>query len=384
MAANKNHAKNILLFSAFAGLLMSADKKGCEQAQQVTGPRQLKKIVQMDEVRIAPLLLDNKEFDFAFQVNDEIKIALASSDFYVRKVMPGQSLSRASGDDGFFNVQKLSDGREVYKLSASMLGLDSVSTKQLEAWDPNLLKTTISVDSNVACLISRPQYDLSLSVNSLEVKDGAHINFGFNAISSFPLSAVKFGIDRSEMKFSIHAWSGVTGAHLSSLSHPELKKDYNGGIKIDLGAISIGPEFYKKTGLQEVTSKGLKNTLGLMANKLKSEEWSSRVLVNKDNTIIFTGGKELNIKAGDRFQVYESIVLTENNMSACKDDGVVYGEVAGEYKWVVEVIDAGDGISSAKVLNPHPDMNIETGFKVVLDKRVEDIQAEAAKQNAKK
>lgn len=384
MGAKKNHAKKILIFSSLAALLMGADQKGCEQQQAVSEPRKLKKLIQMDEIRVAPLLLKNEEYDFEFQLNEEIKVAVADSDFYVRKVMPGQELGNhlANGDDGFFQVEKMSNGKMGYKLSGHQLGLDEMTLKQMKAWDPNFQSKAILVDTNIACLISRPQYDLSVAVNSLELSSGGKVHFGFGSLN-IPLTDLSFGLDKSIMNFTIHSWDGLRNEHITSLPHAEPKTDYETGLKIQLGPINIGPQFYKKTGLQEVTRKGLKNTLAKMAKALKEDVWSSRVLTNNDRTITFTGGKELNIKNGDIFYVYEPIILTNGNQSACNSSNIIISENKGDYVWEVEVIDAGNGASRAKVLNPIADLNIQPGFKVELSKRIEDIQAQLAQKKTK-
>lgn len=381
MTAKKNHAKDLLIFTSLAILLMGADKKGCEkQAVVVEGPRQLKKIVQLDEVRVAPILLVNEEFDFGFQVNEEVPTAIDQAKFYVYKRLPLQNLNEvtANGDSGYFGVEKLSNGKEYLKLTTQAMGFDEVTLKQLNSWYPGHSQKLPSLSRDTSCLVSKPQYDLNLSVKSLEISNGGKIQFGFTPASSVALTGLSFSMDKSILNLGIQAWSGLTGDLVKSLNHEEPKKDYGGGIGIQLGPVNIGPQFYKKTGLQQVTRKGILNTFNKLTAATEKDEWYSRVVLNEDEEIVFWGGKELNIKKGDIFTVEESRVLTVNNgVWTCSDQDAILTEVpGGVYTWQVEAVAVGQNITRAKVLNPNPDMNIETGFKVRLEKRIEDILAE--------
>jgi hypothetical protein len=379
MTAKKNHAKDLLIFTSLAILLMGADKKGCEkQAAVVEGPRQLKKIVQLDEVRVAPILLVSEEFDFGFQVNEEVPTAIDQAKFYVYKRLPLQNLNEvaANGDSGYFGVEKLSNGKEYLKLTTQAMGLDEVTLKQLNTWYPEHNQKLPSLSRDTSCLLSKPQYDLTLSVKSLEISNGGKIQFGFTPASSVALTGLSFSMDKSVLNLGIHAWSGITGDLVKSLNHDEPKKDYGGSIGIQLGPVNIGPQFYKKTGLQEVTRKGILNTFNKLTSATENDEWYSRVVLNEDQEMVFWGGQELNIKKGDIFTVEEARVLTNNNASVCTDDGVILGETPGSYTWQVEAVAVGRNLTRAKVLNPNPDLNIETGFKVRLEKRIEDILAE--------
>lgn len=381
MTAKKNHAKDLLIFTSLAILLMGADKKGCEkQAVVVEGPRQLKKIVQLDEVRVAPILLVNEEYDFGFQVSEEVPTAITQAKFYVYKKLPMQNLREieSNGDSGYFGVEKLSNGKEYLKISTKAMGLDDVTLKQLNEWYPDHNQKIPSLSRDTSCLLSKPQYDLNLSVKSLEISYGGKIQFGFSPSSSIGLTGLSFNMDKSVLNLGIHAWSGVDGELVHSLNHSQPKNDYGGGIGIQLGAIKIGPEFYKKTGLQEVTQKGILNTFNKLSAATEKDEWYSRVFLNEDEEILFWGGSELNIKKGDIFTIEETRLYTVNNLSPCVDDGVIQdmNEVPGTYTWQVEAVAVGRNLTRAKVLNPNPDLNIETGFKVRLEKRIEDILAE--------
>lgn len=344
---------NFLLLAGAGVLLMSADQKGCEQAPQV---RELKKIVQVDEIEAAPLLLINESFDYKYVANQKFHaILFDEGHFYNRLKMPGQDvISVGTGDAGFFGVQKI-----------SVRDFDQKTMDELTKLDPQMKTEDLVMSSEARCMLSNPQYHISGSINSLEASGGGGVSIGFNsAVGSILPVKAKFEIDRARMDLSMFLFNGSTDEMIAAVNDEAIKNDFSASIGIDLGLFNIGPSIYSKTGLAEVTEKGLKKVLDRIVGTSQKDEWYTRVLFNRDTTVTFVGGKELNIQVGDKFNVVNEEHLWEG--APCGQNSSYHGSVPTERNWEVEVTAVGDGFSRAKVLNAREDDNVEPGARVTV------------------
>ena len=342
------------------GLLMANQK--CEQ-QPVAQQRQLKKNVKVIAMS-ASSFLDNSGFKFSEVAQNQLSgVFFDDNNFFERNIYPATTL-RSAGGSLSFQKTSLSDQSQV----------------QLKQWFPQMKSTDIQLTKDSACLISRPQHYLYGKINSLEAYSGASLQFGFNqSMVQVPVSA-NIKLDKMRMDLSMHAFDPWTQQNMASVNTESFKKDYAVGFGIDLGIIHIGPQFYRTTGMAEVTLNGLKNAVKGIAEKLKSlqrQEWQTRVMVSRDNYVVIVGGAELGLKKGDQLKV-------ENEVhdwigEPCGESSVLSGSTSvTSTPWIVEIEDAGNLMSKAKVLNVDENQTIEVGALVRVHKFAEEVAAAQA------
>lgn len=341
---------------ALGGLLMANQK--CEK-QQAPQARQLKKNVRVVGMH-ASSFLDNSGFSFSEVAQNQLSgVFFEDNSFFERNVYPNNIMR--STTSGVFQKTVVSDQSQV----------------QLKQWFPQMKSTDVQLTKDSACLISRPQHYLYGKINSLEAYSGASLQFGFNqSMVQVPISG-NIKLDKMRMDLSMHAFDPWTQQNMASVNVESFKKDYAVGFGIDLGIIHIGPQFYRTTGMAEVTLNGLKNAVKGIADKLKAlqrQEWQTRVMVSRDNYVVIVGGAELGLKKGDQLKV-------ENEVhdwigEPCGDSSVLSGSTSVTHEpWIVEIEDAGNLMSKAKVLNVDENETIEVGALVRVHKFVEEVAA---------
>ncbi|MBC7741514.1 MAG: hypothetical protein H7061_04925 [Bdellovibrionaceae bacterium] len=360
--------KNILLLSTLttcAVFLMSATQ--C--AQPAEEGRRLKKNVQVLQLS-ATTMMDDSGFKFSEVAKNQFSGVLFETNyFYERSVYPTAE-ELVVPDEKFFDVKSAS------VRSAAVHPM----VVQMKKWFPETKSGELVFSGDAHCMMKRPQHYISGTINALEAYSGAALKLKLAAGVPLPLEA-SFKMDKMRMDLSFHAYNPWSRAEVAAKNTEEFKTDYKAGFGIDLGLIHIGPEFYRQVGLAELTLKALKKSVRELAETLfsKGEDWQTRIMVSGDNKVVILGGHELGLKNGDRLKVYNQI-LTWNG-TACDPKAQLTGAtVVSDTKdpWIIEIQDAGDLISSARVLNPKEDTSIEVGALVKLHMFTEQVQAEAA------
>ena len=351
-------ALKAILVLGSAIFTMSSTK--CQQ--QDTG-RQLKKNVRIGDVS-ASNFLDNSGFSFSDTARSQFSgVLFERNDFYERNIYPVPEDLAGVTDQQYYNVQKLSSTQVSPALKA---------VAQIKAWIPTAKTQNILLNRESSCFMTRPQNFLYGKINALEASSGGSLQFGFSETVApvIPVSA-KFKMDSMRMDLSFKAVDPWTQETVAAVNSSAKKTDYSVGFGIDLGIIHIGPEFYKTTGMAEVTLKGLQNGVSDLAAKLLSlpnQEWSTRIIYSGDTQVVILGGAELGLKTGDRLKVYNETHTWIGQ--PCGDSSTLTGSVIVSDKsdpWIVEIQDAGTLMSSAKVLNPKENDSIESGALVRLD-----------------
>lgn len=325
------------------GLLTMANEK-CKQ--EPAKARQLKKNVQVLKVE-ASSFLDNAGFNFSEVAQSQFSgVIFEEESMFERNVYPKLDQTSQGSSTG---LQKAS--------------VDDKQMVQLKTWFPTMKSTEVQLSRDSSCLVSRPQHLLYGKINSLEAYSGMSLQFGFNQTAvQVPLSG-KFKMDKMRMDLSFHAYDPWSSQQMAATNSAVLKTDYSAGFGIDLGFIHIGPEFYRVTGMAETVLKGLKQSIKDISAKLKSlerQEWHSRVLISRDNYVVIVGGAELGLKKGDRLKVENEV--HDWMGEPCGEGSVLLGSVSvTNDPWIIEVEDAGNLMTKARVLNPREDDSIEVG-----------------------
>lgn len=327
---------------SLAVLTMANEK--CEQAPAKT--RTLKKNVQVLKVE-ASSFLDNSGFNFSEVAQSQLSgVIFEEESMFERNVYPKVDPSTQGISTG---LQKAS--------------VEDKQMVQLKTWFPTMKSSEVQLSRDSSCLVSRPQHLLYGKINSLEAYSGMNLQFGFNSTAvQIPLTA-KFKMDKMRMDLSFHAYDPWSSQQMAAVNSEVIKKDYSVGFGIDLGIIHIGPEFYRVTGMAETVLKGLKQSIKDITAKLNSlqrQEWSTRVLISRDNYVVIVGGAELGLKKGDRLKVENEV--HDWMGEPCGEGSVLLGSVAVTNEpWIIEIEDAGNLMAKARVLNPRENDSIEVG-----------------------
>lgn len=340
--------KQLLKISSMIACLsffMSATK--CEKPVEEK-PRQLKKNIRVMQMS-ASNFLDSSGFSFSETAQSQLSgVFFEENYFFERNVYPDPYVIDHGGKP--------------------TLGISKASMDQVKTWFPEIKKQDIDLSQESSCLITRPQHFIAGKINALEAHSGASLQFGFNqSMVQVPISA-KFKMDKMRMDLSFHAFDPWSQQKIASVNSEAIKKDYSAGFGIDLGVIHIGPEFYRITGMAEVTLKGLRAGISDLAKRLLStpnEDWASRIMYSRDNYVLILGGSELGIQKGDQFKVYNQVHNWVG--SPCGDSSILNGSTIvsdAQDPWIIEVEDAGNLMTKARVLNIKEDSSINLGALV--------------------
>lgn len=357
----KKQLLKISLMIACLNFFMSATK--CEK-QAEEPARELKKNVRIMEMN-APSFLDNSGFNFSETAQSQMSGVLFEKNyFFERNVYP--------------------DPYAVDSLGRSSLGISKTSMEQVQRWFPEIKKQDIALSQDSSCLMTRPQHFIAGKINAFEAYGGGGIQFGFSeAAIKLPVS-VNFKLDKMRMDLSFKAYDPWTQQMVSAVNDEAIKTDYSASVGVDVGWFHIGPSFYRTTGLAEVTLKGLQSGITKLAQKLLSttnEDWSSRIMLSRDNYVLILGGSELGIKNGDQFKIYNQV----HNWigSPCGESSILNGSTIvsdTQDPWIVVVEDAGNLMSKARVLNPKENSSIHAGALVKLHQFVQTAPAKASQK----
>jgi hypothetical protein len=359
--------KNILIKTASVlslGVLLMAVQK-CPQTPGAD-VRTLKKNIKVVGIQ-ASSFMDTSGFNFSEVARNQLSGVLFDTNyFFERNIYPTSQSSVSKSISG--KIQKAS--------------FNDQTIQQLKTWFPSAKTSDFELTQESSCLISRPQHFIAGEINSLESYSGASMQFGFNSSVQIPISA-NFKMDSMRLDLSMHAFDPWTQQNMASVNSKALKNDYSAGFGIDLGIVHLGPEFYRTTGISEVILKGLTNAvtdIAKLLNSLQRQEWQTRVMYSRDNYVAIVGGAELGLKKGDRLKV-------ENEVhdwigEPCGQSGILAGSaVVTSTPWIIEIEDAGNLISVAKVLNVDENQSINVGALVRIDKLIADLPAATTPAN---
>lgn len=363
-------------------LALSGFMMGNTQCQQpVADKRELKKNVKVIQMN-ASSFMDSGGFNFSEVAKSLYSGVLFNTNyFYERNSYPTTQDVNGTQDQNYFHVQNSSGTNTSQKMSA----VDSKTMVQLKAWFPEMKAQEVVLNRDSSCFITRPQHFIAGKINSLEAYGGGSLQFGFSqtALPKLPISA-HFSLDKMRMDVSFHALDPWTLETVDSENSEAMKTDYKVGFGIDLGGIvHIGPELYRTTGMAEVTLKALQNATKLLGESLttkRQQEWSSRIMVSRDNYVAILGGKELGLRKGDQLKVFNEVHTW--NGEPCGESSVLAGSLVVSdvnEPWIVEIEVAGDLMSRAKVLNIKENETMSVGALVQLHKFAADV-APAAKK----
>lgn len=287
----KNVIKTCLLFVS-CGLFMG--NKGCESEEAIKRGRILKKSVFSQGITSRKIQISNAgqfiDIDVEGIINDMYLTELQNSQYFV-------STNRNMG------VQSLGDEAD------------------LLARRNRMRFGSLAVNESGKCTNNLPEAVLQGSATDFELGNDFGIGIGFDPTGALGgiVQGLDFTLQKMSMGLNINAFQPKTGTPLASAYKKGVKTDFGGGIKLNLGMISINPKVMLRQPVAEVISKTLRGALTSIGQRLEEQElWSARVYKDNDSHIMINAGSRHGLKKGDT--LYISNMQYEWSGKACASD----------------------------------------------------------------
>ncbi|MGE3759903.1 MAG: hypothetical protein AB7H97_19205, partial [Pseudobdellovibrionaceae bacterium] len=274
-----NASTTLLKVSALVAVAFSMmGNKGCEQKPPPEGPRTtLRERIMFEQITSNPVNLgQGGQFDFGFVANAQMYTTLQNSNrfsiFYGSANTVAQSNSRrALPDEELFGT---------WAFEAGYAPMATYSEVQ-------------------KCLLNRTQVVVRGAIRSFEASTGGGIGIGFgpNFGLKLPIS-LGLKIKKANLDVGLEAYSPFTSHQIATGEAIGKQTETNLDFSIDLGGITLGPSYWFKTPLAEVTRNAfymaLQNLIKNMDNV--GHKWSSFVVADHDTHVVVQGGKDVNMK----------------------------------------------------------------------------------------
>lgn len=339
--------------------------ESCQQEQ--VSQRELKRIIEMGKIASPRINLpQGGSFDFEYVANQQVYGVLQKSEhFALRYAPPVEDVPRASFN-GFSTDQKV-------------LNVSSNDQMMLKAFAANAgIAEKPQYSTAAECMINLPNARIAGSVNAFEMIGGVGVNIGFNQagpINVGGLSNIGIDIQWAQLDLSLMATHPLTQGLLAATNVNSKQTKTKVNFRLDVGGFSVGPSAYYQTPLAKVTKTALESGVSGLYDQLKNkEEWYSRVLMNHDTHLVMLGGKNVDARVGDQFNIYNELYYWEGDPCNSK----YYGGGASSPVATIEIDYVGDEISRGRVIN-QTDQNPVLGAKVKVLKLAADKVVKASK-----
>lgn len=343
-----------------AGMMMG--NQSCQQQPEAT--RELKRIIDMGKLTAPSITLpQGGTFDFQYVANQQVYSVMQTSDhFALRYGTPVVPTSSTATEAKTLNLSN--NDRVMMKAAALNAGVSEKPVMSKEA----------------ECLVNLPNERISGSVNSFEMIGGAGVQIGFNAAGPLDVSGLTglgFSIQWAQLALSMFATNPLTAGVMSSANVTADQTKTSVNFTLNVGAFSVGPSAYYQTPLAKVTENGLIKAADALYTGLENSsegEWYTRVLMDQDTHLVIIGGKDVGVKVGDQFNVYNEYAVWDGDPCNSK----YYGSAPSDPVATIQIDTVGDYISFGKV-TVQTDENPVIGAKVRVLKLVSDTTATSSK-----
>jgi len=265
--------------------------KGCDSEEAIKRGRILKKSVFSQGITSSKIKVgDGIEIDVEGIINGKYLTELQNSQYFV-------STNRNSG------VQSLSDEAD------------------LLARRNRMSFGSLAVNESGKCTKNLPEAVLQGQATEFELGNefGIGIGFGPGGALGGIIEGLDFTLKKMSMGLNINAFQPKTGVPLASAYKKGVKTDFGGGIKLNLGIISINPRAMLRQPVADVISKTLRGALVKIGERLeKQEKWSARVYKDNDSHIMINAGSRHGLKKGD--SLFISNMQYEWSAQPCESD----------------------------------------------------------------
>lgn len=372
LTQNKKVVCTVKTFLVIASGFMLMGNQSCEQKN--APQRSLKKFIELYPIQARSIYLPNgTKFDFESVMQTQVQGVLFNSDYFLSMTPFTSIRDTDSNGDKFFNVQKISSNGKLEAFSK----LDQDLFEKYTGDSPD-----IQFSKEARCFINMPHYKMSGAVNSFELISKTGLSFGYN--KSIELNA---GIDmdmeftKAQLSMSMLAAHPMTNKVLSAVNITSNQTTTQFEVGINLGVFSLGPSYYSKTPLSQVSLSALEKSFESIHQQTINQDWYSRVLVNHDTHISIRGGIDVGLKQGDQLGVYNEMGYWIGE--PCGRNSQYIGSAGNKPVAIIELEAIGDSISIGKVIEQSDEAAV-AGAKVKIHKYIETIQSEKSETQSKK
>ncbi len=156
-----------------------------------------------------------------------------------------------------------------------------------------------------------------------EFETGTKKNAGGLRIKGFTLGGAK---SQAHVAVDIRIYDTTTSQVLDSQTCVGLAK--SGGMTIgytesDWG---IGTSNFQKTPLGQATRQAIEKAVRFIAMKMESVKWQGKIIKVNNNVLYINHGKQSNIQAGDKFEVYkpgEALIDPDTGMNLGSEEQLI-------------------------------------------------------------
>lgn len=286
-------------------LMLMGNQNSCQQ-EPVAQKRQLKKIVEIQKI-ISPTINFGPAgtFDFEFVANQQLVDVLYNSGDFAFRLVPPVIVNPAPGRFALDGPGGSRDSK-VFNLGAS----DKVMMKSWLAGYSEKPAVLATESTEAWCMVNKPQGIISGAINSFELLGGGGLSLGFSSTGTRAFTVDMLGAAFSvfQLDLVLHATSpGPIYTQLASaeVTSNQTKTKLNAGLSF--GPVSFGPSVYYNTPLARTTRTALVKAVNNLRTKLKSVEWYTHVLADKDSEVTIVGGTNVNLKEGDEVAIYNEV-----------------------------------------------------------------------------
>lgn len=247
------------------------------------------------------------ESDEAIKRGRVLKKGIQSIGITSSKVQVGQSLQIDVG--GIINGKYLNAlEKSGYFVSTNRLGAQSLSQQaSLMSRKSNMRFRPLAVkDPSGQCTKNLPEAILMGNATEFELGNqfGVSIGFGPGGIIGGIVEGLDFTLKKMSMGINLDAYQPLTGVPVASSFKKGVKTDFGGGVKLNLGIISVNPSAMLRQPVAEVIDETLTGVLKNLGENLEQKEaWSARVFQENDSHILINAGSRHGLKKGDTLYI---------------------------------------------------------------------------------
>lgn len=347
--------------------------QSCQQQPGTEGPRQLKwyadaGVIQSPAVNFG----DAGNFNFGYVASEQLNGVLFNSKGFTTSYSgPGIQM----GTKG----PELAGAQGMYQ---KMFGTKTVGSE-------------LYYSDEARCLINLPDVKVNGSVLAFEMTSGNTYSFGFNQSGPVPGLGIgtKFTVKLKQLMIQMYGidsakdlYSGKSRLIASPLV-TQVGKDTDGNVAIDYNAINAGYSWYRNSPLSKLTEGALQQGVDSIKTEMNKVPWTTKVLDVQsldggtnplgDVGVVIKGGADVNLKKGDQVAFYNEKTLWKGE--ACNSDYYGFARFVKDPFAYGEVIHADRYFSTVAIIKRMDNTKIKPGWRVELSKRVEEVEAEAAK-----
>lgn len=357
---------------------ISMGNESCEKEEKDTGPRQLKRRIQMGAIKAPPIgLPQGGSFDFQYVANAQMYHILNKTDaFSTATVDPTQIFDPSGLSQSEAQVFHQCEDQEDYYYGNS--GHQKSTFSQI-----------------AACMIDMPQGMVSGNILDFTLVNRGGLSLGLSQIPY--LTGFNFEFQRYELSVTMKVMHPLQRGGIfpgdkkviATTAKEKVSKDFGVGLNLNFGGFELGPSYYYKSPLRKVVDDAMSSAVKDLASQWnKAEPWYAMVLRACDKYIYINAGNrtDAGLQVGDLVRVQNVNYRWQGE--SCRSDLMGTVDYVGGPVGYARVVSVGDNIAAAVVLDRDPeypysrDQIIKPGARVYVEKLYEPAKPAAGQPTA--